>query len=331
MHECSLQTKVKNLPKCNWCHRGCVVPEGGYSYCGNNTNNRGKLYSAVYAKPVSVAVDPIEKKPLYHFLPGTPSFSIATTGCNFHCQHCQNYQISQAKPGERPTTDMPPGSVVKQAINYACKSIAYTYTEPTVFYDYAHDTGVLARKKGLKNVFVTNGYSSPELLKHARCFLDAANIDIKGDEKFYKKVCDADYENVLRTVKEYHKQGYFIEITTLIIPGYNDSKDFAHEIASFLKDLSRDIPWHFSAFYPAYKMMNTKPTPPQTVTSMCEIAKDEGMRYVYAGNIFRSDYDDTHCHKCGKLLIRRSGYQTILITNKPKCPECGQKLPIVMN
>ncbi|RLG21663.1 AmmeMemoRadiSam system radical SAM enzyme [Candidatus Micrarchaeota archaeon] len=331
MRKISLQSKVKGIPRCNWCYHRCVIPEGKTGICHNNININGELYSQVYGKAVSMAVDPIEKKPLYHFLPGTTAFSIATTGCNFRCKHCQNWEISQAKPGDLPTHDAMPEDIVEMAVRTASSSIAYTYNEPTVFFDYAHDTGILARKKGLKNIFVTNGYMTPEAVElAAKDFLDASNIDIKGDENFYRKVVGADYNNVLENVKNQYKAGIFIEVTTLIIPGFNDNADFIREIAAFLKSLSKDIPWHFSAFYPAYQMRDVPPTPRETILKMCEIAKDEGMHYVYAGNIWDSGYDNSYCPYCGALLVRRKGYDVELLIHENKCPNCGRKLNFVL-
>jgi pyruvate formate lyase activating enzyme len=317
---------------CYLCYRGCKIADGRWGYCGVRQNIGGRLYAMSYGKAASYAVDPIEKKPFYHFWPGSTSFSIATVGCNFRCLHCQNSDISQAKPGTVPETDMPPETVVKLAKNYNCQGISYTYTEPTIFFEYAYDTGVLARKQGLYNSFVTNGYAQKESITKSKDFLDAARIDLKGDKEHYLKVCGGVIlENVLRCIKDYFKTGMHIEIITLAIEKDNDNKDWVHAMADFLKKLSPDIPWHFTAFYPAYKMLDKPRTSIATLEKMHDWAVEGGMHYVYTGNIPGHRYENTYCPKCGALAIERRGFSVIKVNlaKGNRCRSCGEKIPII--
>lgn len=314
--------------RCNWCKHRCIIAPGNTGICGNNMNIGGRLMNMVYGEPIAMHVDPIEKKPLYHFLPGTNAFSIGTTGCNFKCKHCQNWEISQARPLNARTHQMPPEKAVEAAIGNGCKSIAYTYNEPTVFLDYALDTAKIAKKAGLKNVFVTNGYSTPEAIKAASKCIDAANIDLKGGPKFYRDVVGANYDLVLDSIREYWKSKVFIEITTLVIPGHNDNKDSVKEMADFIKGMSPEIPWHFSAFHPDYKMQDTPMTDPETIFRMCDMATDEGINHVYAGNIHKMEYNDTKCPECGETLIKRMGYY-VEVKAEGLCPKCNRRLNAV--
>jgi pyruvate formate lyase activating enzyme len=269
-------------------------------------------------------VDFIEKKPLYHVAPGSKSYSIATVGCNFRCRHCQNWSISQAT--EIVGQELPPEQVVENALRTGCDSIAYTYTEPTIFFEYAYDTAVLAHKKGLKNIFVTDGFTTEQPIRKIEPYLSAANVDLKGfTEEFYRNVCGASLQPVLDAIKLYHELGIWLEITTLIIPGYNDSMDDLRGIAQFISDLDPDIPWHVSGFYPTYKLTDAPPTSVQILRKAVEIGKEAGLKYVYEGNV--REGIDTSCPSCGETLIVRDGFQVLQNRVKDgKCPQCGAEI-----
>jgi len=311
--------------RCNLCPHRCIIQPGERGICGVRENRGGVLYSLVYGTPVAQAVDPIEKKPLFHFLPGTGSFSIATEGCNFKCLYCQNYDISQASPEESFSEDdlVMPDAVAKSAKKYGCRSIAYTYTEPTIFLEYAVDIARIAADLGLKNIFVTNGYTATEALRASAHYIHAANIDLKFfSDKLYRKICGARMQPVLDAIKLYRELGIWIEITTLVIPSYNDSEDQLQRIAEFIAGLSVDIPWHISAFQPAYKMREIPPTPYASLKKAREIGVKQGLRYVYIGNVH--DRSDTVCPKCGAVLIERSVFSVLANRLKQgRCPECG--------
>jgi pyruvate formate lyase activating enzyme len=297
---------------CFLCRHHCKINDGKRGLCGVRENKGGTLYTLVYGLPCSYHVDPIEKKPLFHFYPGSKAFSIATAGCNFRCRHCQNHEISQM-PRDDVRIDgqkMEPSEVVGLAAKSGSKSISYTYTEPTIFYEYALDIARLAKEKGIYNNFVTNGYIEEEPLKAIRPYLDAANIDLKGfNREFYKKVCGAELEGVLDTIKVYKSLGIWIELTTLVIPGYNDKEEELKAIAQFIKnDLGVETPWHVSAFYPTYKLTDAPRTPAKTLQKAREIGLEAGLRYVYMGNIPGSDGENTFCWSCKKLVVGRYGY-----------------------
>jgi len=324
--------RKKDPIECYLCYRNCKIPKGGWGLCGIRQNIDGTLYAMTYGRPCSYAVDPIEKKPFYHFWPGSLSFSIATVGCNFRCLHCQNADISQAKPGSLPEQEMEPEDVVSLAKRSGCQGISYTYTEPTIFFEYCYDIGRIARREGLYNNFVTNGYAQSEPIKTSNEFLDATRIDLKGDEQHYLKVCGGVIlENVLKCIRDYHKTGQHIEIITLVIERDNDKRDWVLAMADFLKKLSPDIPWHFTAFYPAYKMIDRPRTSLKTLEKMHDWAKEAGMRYVYTGNVPGHRHENTYCPNCGELAIERSGFSLIKInlTKDKRCPSCGEKIPIV--
>jgi pyruvate formate lyase activating enzyme len=315
---------------CFLCFHCCTIQPGKTGICGVRENRGGVLYTLVYGKAISEAVDPIEKKPLFHFYPGSRSFSIATVGCNFKCLHCQNSGISQMPRDERRIAgdELPPSTVVSLAREYNCRSISYTYTEPTVYFEYAYDTARLAHEASLANVFVTNGYTGPEALTAIGPYLDAANIDLKGfSETFYRTVCGARLQPVLDTIALYHKLGIWIEITTLIIPGRNDSDDELREIAQFLKGLDERIPWHISAFHPTYRLTDARRTPVSTLTRAREIGLSEGLRYVYQGNVPGEDGENTFCYCCKKPLMQRLGFT--IAENRivdGSCPYCKAKI-----
>lgn len=297
---------------CGLCRHRCRIAESKRGICGVRENKNGVLYTLVYGFPCSYHVDPIEKKPLFHFFSGSRAFSIATAGCNFRCRHCQNHEISQMPRDEKRILGqkMSPAEVVEQAEKTGCKSISYTYTEPTVFYEYAFDTAKLAKEKGIYNNFVTNGYIEEEPLKAIRPYLDAANIDLKSfNDDFYRKVCGAELKGVIDTIKAYKALGVWIELTTLIIPTYNDSDDEFKAIARFIKsDLGAETPWHVSAFFPTYKLTDVPRTPEKTLKRAREIGLGEGLRYVYEGNVSGSVGENTFCWNCGKTVVRRYGY-----------------------
>lgn len=317
----------KNLVRCGLCRHSCQIGDGARGICSVRENRGGTLYSLVYGKLVAENVDPIEKKPLFHVLPASKSFSIATVGCNFRCHHCQNYSISQVSPkaaivGE----DHSPQSVVRKAQVMGCRSIAYTYTEPTIFFEFAYDTARLAKEAGLLNVFVTNGYITKEALTTVAPYLDAANIDLKGfSESFYRDYVHARLSEVLDSIVEHRKLGIWLELTTLIIPELNDSDEDLQGIASFIvSNLGADTPWHVTQFYPTYKLTDRPRTPLATLRRARDIGKAAGLHYVYEGNVPGEGGENTFCPSCSKLLIDRHGY--LINTNRIRdgaCPDCG--------
>jgi pyruvate formate lyase activating enzyme len=313
--------------RCGLCRFRCLIGNGARGICNVRENHDGTLYSLVYGKLCAEHVDPIEKKPLFHVMPGSSSFSIATVGCNFRCHHCQNYSISQLKP-DAPVTgaEQTPQEIVQRAIAANCRSISYTYTEPTIFFEFAYDTARLAHEAGLANIFVTNGYITKEALATIAPVLDAANIDLKGfSEEFYRDVVHARLSEVLDSIIEYRKQGIWIELTTLIIPGLNDSDAELQGIASFIvTNLGIDTPWHVSGFHPTYKLTDQPPTPAATLQRAREIGRAAGLRYVYEGNVPGKGGENTRCPSCSALLIERYGFAigTNRIRNEA-CPDCG--------
>lgn len=316
---------------CGLCNQHCHIKEGRRGICGVRENRGGILYSLVYGQLVAEHIDPIEKKPLFQFLPGSRSYSIATVGCNFRCLHCQNYDISQyphLHEGEIRGLGHTPESVVEAALQSECASISYTYVEPTIFYEFAHACSQLAHERQLKNVFVSNGYMSPEVTRHLAPLLDGINIDIKAfTDDFYKKVCKARLQPVLDNVRLMHELGVWVEVTTLLIPGLNDSPEELRNIARFVKSVDPGIPWHVTAFYPTYKMMDRDPTPVETLHRAREIGIAEGLRFVYEGNIPGEGGENTYCPSCSTELITRFGFS--IRQNKVSdgcCSNCGEKI-----
>lgn len=311
---------------CRLCGHYCVISPGKRGICGVRENRDGTLYSRVYGKVISRNIDPIEKKPLFHFQPGSKSYSIATVGCNFKCLHCQNFEISQY-PREYP--DMPghdttPEQIVDEAVRTGCKSISYTYTEPTIFFEFALDCARLARQKGVRNVFVSNGYTSPEATKMIAPFLDANNIDLKGDDKFYKRVAGARLQPVLDTIKLMKEYGVWVEVTTLIIPDYNDSEEFLTWAAEFMKSVDPAMPWHVTGFYPTYRLLDKPPTSLVSLRRVREIGLGAGLKYVYEGNRPGEGGENTWCSACGELLIERYGFSLTSVKMKAgHCLKCG--------
>jgi len=321
--------------KCVLCPRFCSIKPEELGNCKARKNIDGKLISLVYGKSVSAAIDPIEKKPLFHFLPGTNAFSIGTTGCNLHCLHCQNWETSQANVDDFPLIDLPPKKAVEEATKNNCSSIAYTYNEPIVFYEYALDTAKLARKKGLKNIIVSNGFINKEPLIEWCKYIDAANIDLKGfDDKFYRKTTTAWLEPILQTLKLLKENNVWLEITNLIVPSLNDDPEKIKEMCEWIKNnLGKETPLHFTAFYPCYKLSNIEPTPVETLIKAREIALKAGLDYVYIGNISNEEFFNTYCPKCKGLLIERSYGYGIEIKNLKdgKCSICKEKIEGVWN
>jgi pyruvate formate lyase activating enzyme len=297
--------------QCFLCPHHCRIADGNTGICGVRTNRNGLLYSDVWGRPIAASADPVEKKPLFHFHPGSDIFSVATVGCNFRCLHCQNADISQmpADKGKIGGGHIPPEEIVRQAFETGCKSMAYTYTEPTVFYEYALDIARAARERGMKNVFVTNGFIEEEPLKEVAPYLDAANIDLKSfSDDFYRRVCGARLEPVLKSIALYRELGIWIEITTLLIPGLNDSDRELRQIARFIGNLGPEVPWHISRFYPTYRMTDRDGTSLETIRRAGEIGRDAGLYYIYYGNVPGSGGENTCCHHCRKEIIIRAGY-----------------------
>ncbi len=322
--ECDTQVR------CGLCRFHCLIKEGARGRCGVRENRDGTLVSLVYGKLCAEHVDPIEKKPLYHVMPGSTTYSIATMGCNFHCRHCQNYSISQVAPHASISgVHRTPGQIVEQAKANGCDSISYTYTEPTVFYEFAYDTAGLARQAGLKNIFVTNGYISKAALANLAPVLDGANIDLKGfSEPFYKNVVQARLPEVLDSIVEYRKQGVWIELTTLIIPGLNDADTELQGIASFIMThLGADTPWHVTAFYPTFLLTDRSFTPVTTLQRARDIGLAAGLHYVYEGNVPGAGGEQTRCPACSALLIERHGFTLLAYhIRKGACPKCHTRI-----
>lgn len=316
---------------CRLCHHHCHIANGKRGLCGVRENQDGVLVSLVYGKIVAEHVDPIEKKPLFHFQPNSTSYSISTVGCNFRCEHCQNYEISQyphiigAEITGQPRS---PAAIVEAAKAAGCSSISYTYVEPTIFYEFAVDCAALAKKRGLKNVFVSNGYMGHEVTQSLAGVLDGINIDIKAfTEKFYKQVCKARLAPVLENVRLMHELGVWVEITTLVIPGWNDSPEELRDIARFIKGVNPAIPWHVTAFHPTYKMLDRQPTPSRILQQAREIGFEEGLQFVYNGNIPGAGGEDTLCPACQTVLIKRLGFRIMgnhLVDGH--CPFCDTKV-----
>ncbi len=332
MKEAYLYEKIKDeTVRCLLCNHRCIIKSGDRGICSVRENRNGTLVSLVYDKIIARNADPIEKKPIYHFLPGSRSYSIATPGCNFKCSFCQNADISQMPSDLKQIIGEPmaPESIVQEALSTGCATISYTYTEPTVYFELAVDTARLATTKGLKNVFVTNGYMTQECLQEIHPHLHAANVDLKAfDDQFYKRLCGARLKPVLETIETMKQNDVWVEVTTLIIPGYNDSEDELKELARFLAKLDPSIPWHISRFHPTYRLTTPPPTPATTIHKAREIGYEQGLQYVYTGNLPGDEGENTFCHACGKLLIERFGFFVRdLRIKEGKCQHCGVQIP----
>ncbi|MGE5304920.1 MAG: AmmeMemoRadiSam system radical SAM enzyme [Alphaproteobacteria bacterium] len=312
---------------CNLCAHRCYIPAGRAGICKIRENRAGRLYTLVYDRIIALGIDPIEKKPFFHFLPSARSYSIATVGCNFHCRFCQNWEISQM-PREHQGLILgqtrSPQEIVREALDARCETIAYTYTEPTIFFELAYDTARIAAAAGLKNLFVSNGYMTAEALRTIQPYLHAANIDLKGfDDKRHRRLCGAKLQPVLDSIRLIKKLGIWLEVTTLVIPGHNDSDSELRQMALFLKDVGPEIPWHLSAFFPAYKMLRGAPTDDGSLLRAWRIGKEAGLRYVYCGNLPGLGREDTDCFRCGETLIERAGFYVRCNRLKHgRCPNC---------
>ena len=321
----------KKTVQCYLCNHNCHIKDGKRGVCQVRENRGGTLYSLVYGNIVSQNVDPIEKKPLFHLLPGSLSFSIATVGCNFRCAHCQNYDISQYPQLHNGTivgNNVTPEQVVTSAQEYGCQSISYTYIEPTIFFEFAYDCAQLAHERGIKNVFVSNGYTSPEATRKIAPFLDGNNIDLKAfTDKFYREVCGAKLAPVLETIRLMKELGVWVEVTTLVIPGWNDSDAELKEIAKFIKGIDPQMPWHVSRFHPTFKMTDRDATPPSTLQRARQIGLAEGLKYVFVGNLRGESGENTICPQCGETIVERMGF-SIVSQNMAngECGNCGHAI-----
>ncbi|MFH1590193.1 MAG: AmmeMemoRadiSam system radical SAM enzyme [archaeon] len=331
MKEAMYYLVEKGVVKCVLCPRNCFVKDGELGFCRVRKAENGKLYSTVYGKVAGgLAVDPIEKKPLFHFLPGSSVLSFGTVGCNLHCKHCQNWNTSQMESGQAFEKTVTPKEIIKAAKDNDCDSIAYTYNEPTIFYEFMLNTAKLAKKAGIKNTMVTNGFINPEPLKELLPFIDGVNVDLKGfTNPFYGKVTTAWLEPVLETIKTLKKNNIWLEITNLIIPSLNDDFELIKKMCEWIKkEVGVDVPLHFSAFHPDFELSHIPRTPLPALLNAYNIAKAIGLNYVYVGNVIARGYENTFCPKCNALLIERIGFnvsQSNII--KGKCNNCNTKVP----
>jgi pyruvate formate lyase activating enzyme len=315
---------------CLKCPNGCTISIGESGRCRNRVNIRGRLFSIAYGNPCAVHVDPIEKKPLLHFLPGTRAFSIAAAGCNLACLNCQNWQISQVSPRETDNQDLMPRAVVNECRRTGCASIAYTYSEPTTFFEYAYDTAEIARNEGVRNVWKSNGYIEEVPLRKLCGVIDAANIDLKSfDQEIYARLNAGQLAPVLRTLKIFHEMRVWLEITNLVIPGWTDDLEMIRRMCSWLRTNGLDdVPLHFSRFVPLYKLNRVAPTPVKRLEEAHAVALDEGLKYVYIGNVPGHSAEHTYCHHCRKMIVERRGYsiQVSHIKNG-RCGFCSTVVP----
>jgi len=320
---------ANNQVHCFLCAHHCRIADTKFGFCGVRQNIGGALFTHVYGNIIASHIDPVEKKPLYHFLPGSFSYSIASPGCNFRCQFCQNWEISQVKIPENVFFDNPtstPEQVVKNAIENNCKSISFTYTEPTVYFEFVYETALLAKKNDIKTILVSNGYFSEKMIEKIAPYLDACNIDLKSfSDNFYKKICKAHVEPVKSTLKLLHENHIWTEITTLLVTGENDSVQELNNIAEFIYGINPSIPWHVSRYFPRYKMKNN-PTPAKTIEQAVSIGFENGLMFVYAGNT--SIENATICPECKKEIIVREGFDVVrnLVLNG-KCSLCATEIP----
>jgi pyruvate formate lyase activating enzyme len=334
MKEAMLYTKEDDRKVlCHLCRHGCRIAEGAYGICNVRYNDAGTLRTVFYGRPISMAVDPIEKKPFFHYKPGSTAFSIACPGCNFQCDFCQNWEISQYGRTQfdfsASTQEVTPEQVVANAQARRCESISYTYTEPTVFFEYAYDIARLAKERGIGNNFVTNGYMTREALDTIHPYLDAANVDLKAFRKeTYRRVMKGQLDGVLDSIKYMKQLGIWVEVTTLVVPGMNDDPAELADIATFLVETGREIPWHISRFTPHYKMDDAKPTPEKTLRTALEIGRKAGLRYIYVGNVPGDPAEHTYCYQCGERLIERVGFfvKSNRIGPRGECPSCKARI-----
>ena len=327
MREAMLYEKIEETAvKCRLCAHRCRIRQNERGICGVRENKEGFLYSLVYGRVIAENVDPIEKKPLFHVLPGSKSYSFSTVGCNFRCTFCQNHDISQMprETGNIFGRETAPAEIVQKAIKSGSRTIAYTYTEPTIYFEFAYDTANIAHEKGLKNVFVTNGFMSEEAIETIAPCLHAANVDLKAfSDDFYRKYCGARLQPVLDSLKKMKSLGIWVEVTTLLIPTLNDSDEELGKIAKFIHSLGPETPWHISRFHPRYRLDNLPPTPVASIHRASEIGKAAGLKYVYSGNVPGDEGENTYCSRCKELLIDRYGYYIEKFNLKgTHCPRC---------
>jgi pyruvate formate lyase activating enzyme len=340
MKEAVLYKNFKgSIVRCIACNHYCVIENGEAGKCGIRKNEKGKLFLLTYGRPSAVNIDPIEKKPLFHFLPGTQVFSFGTFGCNFGCKFCQNWQLSQSPKGGalkglkefeqviKKENELQPEEILKIVKRDKIPSIAYTYNEPTTFFEYAYDTALLAKKAGVKNIFVSNGFMSPEQTEYLVKILDAINIDLKSfSEKFYEQTCGARLKPVLENIEKFKRAEVWVELTTLLIPGKNDSPQELAKMAKFIAGIDKSIPWHLSRFHPDYHMMEYQPTSQEKLLEAHSIAKNAGLDNVYIGNWASEKYESTYCPNCDKVVVKRVGYSIKDLIKNGKCPNCKYKI-----
>lgn len=331
IHEARFYKNIdEQTVQCELCPRRCTLSDGARSFCRAREPKKGKLYSLVYGRSCAVHIDPIEKKPLFHFLPATPIFSISTAGCNFRCKFCQNWQISQFKPEETNNTRLSPDEIVNQAKMNNCPSIAYTYTEPSIFYEYMFDTAKLAKLKGIKNMYHSNGSLNPKPVEELSLYLDGANIDLKAfTQEFYSDICAGYLETILETLKILKRNKVWLEITNLVIPTLNDDVEKIKQMCIWIKEnLGPDTPLHFSRFWPLYKLTHLAPTPVETLEKARAAAQGAGLNYVYIGNVPGHLAENTYCPKCKRPLIQRSGFSVLSNdVSEGKCKFCQYPIP----
>ena len=325
------EKSIDKTVHCHLCAHECIIKDNQSGICGVRVNSKGILFTHSYGNVIAVNVDPIEKKPLYHFLPGSESLSIASAGCNFRCSFCQNWEISQSQSQGSVSLvedEFSPEDIVEEALRNDCRSISYTYTEPTIFFEYAYDTSRLAKSRSLRNIFITNGYMSGDCLKEISPYLDAANVDLKFfREDSYRKYCAASLSPVLETIRLMKELGIWVEITTLVIPGINDSEGELRALAGFISGLGKNIPWHLSRFHTDYKLNNYPPTPEARLKEALRIGIESGLKFVYAGNVYGWG-GDTICPSCEKALIKRDGFKIKEYNiNMGKCSYCQSAVP----
>ncbi|ABM80354.1 AmmeMemoRadiSam system radical SAM enzyme [Hyperthermus butylicus] len=338
VREAMLWEPLRDRPgyvRCSLCARRCIIAPGRYGVCGVRKNINGKLYTLVYGLLTAMNIDPIEKKPLYHFEPGSGVLSISTVGCNFFCQFCQNWEISQSRL-ERGLYGhyVPPDEVVRKALDFGAEGIAYTYNEPTIFFEYMYDVARLAKKHNLYNVMVTNGYITPEAIRMIGPYMDGATVDFKGsgNPEFYRKfMAVPDPSPIYDALLEMKKQGWWIEITNLVVPKYGDREEDLRRLARWIvENLGPDIPFHLLRFHPDYRLLNLPPTPVETLEKLAKIAKEEGLHYVYIGNVWGHPLENTYCPKCNYAVVERRGFTIIAwrLTKDNQCPKCGHRIAI---
>jgi len=333
MYEARQYAKLENnTVKCSLCSHRCTINDGKHGVCGVRVNEHGSLAAMTYGKISAEAVDPIEKKPLFHYLPGTLSYSLGSIGCNFHCEHCQNWHISRAELDGAMLRSLEPAEGVKRAISSGSKSISWTYNEPTIWHEYALDMGTIARAKGLGTIYVTNGYITEEALRELEPMLGAFRVDLKAfNDNFYKKICGAKLQPVLDSAQLARELGMHVETVTLVIPGLNDSMEELEGLIRWvIEHLGPETPMHFSAFHPDYKMLDRGATPVEKLEKIYIKAKELGLRFPYLGNVYRNPFENTYCPNCNAMLIERQGFSSRFVALEgDQCTNCGEKIEIL--